>query len=827
MFSKSTKFFLAFLAVSLPNMVTGREQWLERDGRAVQLYPRRFGQENPPVIAKLSAACPGQICGVLAGAAITPLLAAQPECSQQDHADAIIDAAKQFDAATQANMIALAIEYRQAEKNTPPDFTTNPPTPRNSVFCQKAPKNPELNGLVQAQDPANDPTIFFDPATKATVRLGDQPNTFPFGQAGGAAPAPAPAVTAAPEAPAPEASPAPETPAPETPAAPAPATGAIGNFGSCSVPQIEFAAGFDNRRETSFRPVDLTSFNHGSAQNPDIIMQFVCDTLVNSCGADQTARTTCATARAAANAAQPAKTGIVADTFNAGFGISTNFAAVQALDNQGAPFGPIVAAPATPAPAPAPAPDASTPATPDTPVVSPPAAGGIGDFGRCTVPQIEFGVGFDNRRETSFRPVDLTNFNHGSAQNINIITRFVCDQLVNFCGADQTARATCATAITAASSAEPAKTGIQADAFNAVFGITTNFASVQAFDDQGRPFGPTGNTAPATPAPAPAPAPATPAAPAPAPVNNAGNLQTFTGALGGVKAPIVTAVGNAFQVENNASFNNLNSALRRSCDVQNRADPFAQFHSIQDAIQALPDSGSFVILVGAGEYHETINITRRGPLTLVGQIAAEASLPSTRTANISESNLVQIWDNKFVVPGMDDADSAVLSVAPSRDAALIGAGPTGAPLQPLSGNADFKAYNIDFQNRAANFSISQALVTDISYANASFYGCSFASYQDTWYTGRNASTYVVDSVIFGQTDYLFGFGTAWFEDVVLANRACGGGIVAWKGTNQTDAPGNRYGAYVSNSRIARSPDANTTVVTADRCFLGENIGLPF
>lgn len=156
------------------------------------------------------------------------------------------------------------------------------------------------------------------------------------------------------------------------------------------------------------------------------------------------------------------------------------------------------------------------------------------------------------------------NFNHGSAQNINIITRFVCDQLVNFCGADQTARATCATAITAASSAEPAKTGIQADAFNAVFGITTNFASVQAFDDQGRPFGPTGSAAPATTSPAPAPAPAASATPASAPVNNAGNLQTFTAALGGVKAPVVTAVGNAFQVENNASFNSLNSALRRS-----------------------------------------------------------------------------------------------------------------------------------------------------------------------------------------------------------------------------------------------------------------------
>ena len=101
---------------------------------------------------------------------------------------------------------------------------------------------------------------------------------------------------------------------------------------------------------------------------------------------------------------------------------------------------------------------------------------------------------------------------------------------------------------------------------------------------------------------------------------------------------------------------------------------------------------------------------------------------------------------------MDDADTAVLTVAPSRAGALIGSGPTGAPLQPLSCSANFRAYNIDWENRAADYAISQALVTDISYANASFYGCRFKSYQDTWYTGRNASTYVVDSVIYGQTD---------------------------------------------------------------------------
>ena len=31
---------------------------------------------------------------------------------------------------------------------------------------------------------------------------------------------------------------------------------AIGNFGSCSVPKIEFGVGFDGRKETSFKPVD-------------------------------------------------------------------------------------------------------------------------------------------------------------------------------------------------------------------------------------------------------------------------------------------------------------------------------------------------------------------------------------------------------------------------------------------------------------------------------------------------------------------------------------------------------------------------------------------
>ncbi|KAF9032134.1 carbohydrate esterase family 8 protein [Hymenopellis radicata] len=254
---------------------------------------------------------------------------------------------------------------------------------------------------------------------------------------------------------------------------------------------------------------------------------------------------------------------------------------------------------------------------------------------------------------------------------------------------------------------------------------------------------------------------------------------------------------------------------------QNASELGVSFTSIQEAILSLPEEGHATIHIAAGSYHETVNITRSGPLTLLGELPPSAlTTGGVGLNNGSALNLVEVWGTQYVQTGMDDADSAVLTVAPSRAGALIGAGPTGAPLQPEFGNVDFKAYNINFANKAANYAISQALVTDISYANASFYGCAFASYQDTWYTGRNGSTYVVDSVIYGQTDYLFGFGTAWFQDVILANRACGGGIVAWKGTNQTDAPGNRYGAYISDARIIRSPDANSTTDITKSCYLG-------
>ncbi|KAF2877762.1 hypothetical protein BDV95DRAFT_479579, partial [Massariosphaeria phaeospora] len=89
-------------------------------------------------------------------------------------------------------------------------------------------------------------------------------------------------------------------------------------------------------------------------------------------------------------------------------------------------------------------------------------------FGSCADPTIVFGPTSDGRQEDAFEPSDIATFPQGSALNIDIISNFICDQLVNACEADEAALATCETAAAAASGLEAQEA---ADAFNAALGF--------------------------------------------------------------------------------------------------------------------------------------------------------------------------------------------------------------------------------------------------------------------------------------------------------------------------------------------------------------------
>ncbi|CAE6396823.1 unnamed protein product [Rhizoctonia solani] len=415
MFSKSLVSFV-LLAV-LSSGVDARMRTIERDGRA--LYGRRFGQEQNPAISELSSACQGNVCGVLAGKAVGTLLAASPECAQQDLADDIIDAARTQDAATQTKMIDIAKRFRQAEKNTPPDFTTNPPTNRNSVFCQTPPRNAELAGLNQAQDPANNPNDFFDPACKCTVKKGSQANTAPL--AGGGA--------------------------------------SGGNTGSNNT-----GGNGGDATPTSAVETGVATETEAAA-----ITEIASET------ATATTTDTAATETATAPASNdPTNTCPAVPTVTVTVDASAPSATATEVATSTAAADP--AATTT---------DASPPAATAAPAAPAAPANGNIDLGSCSDPTIKFGAGIEGRKETSFIPNNLKEFNHGSAQNSAIITQFICDTFVNSCKANQAAIDTCKQAKDAAAAAG-AKKGAAADAFNLAFGVQTNFAAIQALDDQGR-----------------------------------------------------------------------------------------------------------------------------------------------------------------------------------------------------------------------------------------------------------------------------------------------------------------------------------------------------
>ncbi|KAJ5154667.1 Pectinesterase catalytic [Penicillium coprophilum] len=240
----------------------------------------------------------------------------------------------------------------------------------------------------------------------------------------------------------------------------------------------------------------------------------------------------------------------------------------------------------------------------------------------------------------------------------------------------------------------------------------------------------------------------------------------------------------------------------------------ASHKTIQSAINSLPDDTTpQTILILAGTYIEQVNITRSGPITLLGQTS------SPKDASRNRVRIVWAAGNRDSTGSIDNVFSSVLVVAPTLEASLTGSGPTGYPVPADTpfGNTDFRVYNIDFDNTWAEYSDGPAHALSLSRANGGFYYCGFYSYQDTVYIGKLGNAYFYQSILAGQTDFLYGFGTAWIQSSALQLRGCGGGITAWKGTNTTTP--NKYGVYIVDSSV-RAANASIAAEIKGACALG-------
>ncbi|CAI7616505.1 unnamed protein product [Penicillium glandicola] len=240
----------------------------------------------------------------------------------------------------------------------------------------------------------------------------------------------------------------------------------------------------------------------------------------------------------------------------------------------------------------------------------------------------------------------------------------------------------------------------------------------------------------------------------------------------------------------------------------------ASHTTVQSAIDSLPDDSTpQTILILAGTYTEQVNITRSGPITLLGQTT------SPKDATRNQVRITWAGGNKDSTGTIDNVWYSVLVVAPTLEASLTGSGTTGYPVPEDTpfGNKNFRVYNIDFDNTWAEYSNGPAHALSFSRANGGFYYCGFYSYQDTIYIGKLGNAYFYESILAGQTDFLYGFGTAWIQSSAVQLRGCGGGITAWKGTNTTTP--NKYGVYIVDSSV-RAANSSIAPDIKGLCALG-------
>ncbi|KAH8979164.1 proline-rich protein [Lactarius hatsudake] len=130
---------------------------------------KRIAQVISASTPKWEAACDtaggGQQCNSIAVTAFGTLLAAAGPCDQQDNADIMMDLSKKLNS---PDMIKFAQIFAQQPRNTPNSVSVE--------YCQKAPRNAELNGLFQCQFQGADPVNFTN-----GLKAGDA-GTIPFGQ---------------------------------------------------------------------------------------------------------------------------------------------------------------------------------------------------------------------------------------------------------------------------------------------------------------------------------------------------------------------------------------------------------------------------------------------------------------------------------------------------------------------------------------------------------------------------------------------------------------------------------------------------------------------
>lgn len=211
-------------------------------------------------------------------------------------------------------------------------------------------------------------------------------------------------------------------------------------------------------------------------------------------------------------------------------------------------------------------------------------------------------------------------------------------------------------------------------------------------------------------------------------------------------------------------------------DTKVALDGSADFTSIQQAINSAPDDGKpYVIYVTNGIYHEKLNVSRPN-IMLIGENRDQTVITAT-TAN-----------------GTLDENGKKYGTSGSRTVYINAANFTARSLT-IENGFDFPANQAKSDDDPTKIRGTQAVALLVSTKadRSQFKDVRLVSYQDTVYL-RAPHTYVDNSVITGTVDFIFGEGTALFENSQLIARY-----------RDDVAPGNTQGYLTAPSTDISSP----------------------
>jgi pectinesterase len=194
----------------------------------------------------------------------------------------------------------------------------------------------------------------------------------------------------------------------------------------------------------------------------------------------------------------------------------------------------------------------------------------------------------------------------------------------------------------------------------------------------------------------------------------------------------------------------------------------------------LPDcnrvAGQTIITVAADGSGQFLRVQ-----AAVNSISAGSTAPTQiRIAPGTYKEKLTVTDRRFMTFCGKDAMTTILTY----DDNATSAGGTTAGASTNISASDFSAENITFEN-STPLGGSQAVALLTSGAHMQFRNCRFISYQDTLYV-RGASQYFRNCYIAGSVDFIFGDGTAAFDNCTIYNAS--GGVSATAPSTDQNTP---------------------------------------